>query len=495
METDPRPQAEKDSELLTAYLDGELSESETIAVEKRLATDSEFRSQMQELQNAWDMLDALPLVRPDSAFVRTTVEMAIAGKQKSGISGWITMGLLGLVIAGLPLSSFAVSYLQTRETIEQPVRELIEELPLIENFDRYSKVVSDNNPRKGIRFLQSIYKQGLFSEVEGLLPVESVEPVSDLTATTEDPSPNTIQTRNDRLTRMTEEQREDLFAKQQKFEVLPPENQEAIRKFHNLLVTDPQQTRLLQALVSYYDWLKTLNTTQLNEVLDSPPEKRLTKIRKITRLQAREAFGRLGSTSLPFVDAEAFYRWYSIANGFHNEDIRKQAASVFTRIRREKGIPTDKEDIERVNSGPMEQLVDFLLRHDRENFGELITTNEFGLEHLENQLTNSSQSILNELDTLEERQELVLRWIEVANKTRFPIQTSNLKKFYQTLSREKKDEIAIEHPNDWFETLKRLYWEKNGILLQATPDEDFQRFIRESGLDSEFPIEIDEWFR
>ena len=140
METDPRPQAEKDSELLTAYLDGELSESETIAVEKRLATDSEFRSQMQELQNAWDMLDALPLVRPDSAFVRTTVEMAIAGKQKSGISGWITMGLLGLVIAGLPLSSFAVSYLQTRETIEQPVRELIEELPLIENFDRYSKV-------------------------------------------------------------------------------------------------------------------------------------------------------------------------------------------------------------------------------------------------------------------------------------------------------------------------------------------------------------------
>jgi len=86
METDPRPQAEKDSELLTAYLDGELSESETIAVEKRLATDSEFRSQMQELQNAWDMLDALPLVRPDSAFVRTTVEMAIAGKQKSGLS-------------------------------------------------------------------------------------------------------------------------------------------------------------------------------------------------------------------------------------------------------------------------------------------------------------------------------------------------------------------------------------------------------------------------
>ena len=106
---------EIDSELLTAYLDGELSDAECIAVEKRLAEDSAFHRHMCDLQNAWNMLDSLPLVQPNSQFVQTTVEMAIAGhKPKSSVVGNIIKGLMLLLI---PAAVFGVSYFLKREPI------------------------------------------------------------------------------------------------------------------------------------------------------------------------------------------------------------------------------------------------------------------------------------------------------------------------------------------------------------------------------------------
>ena len=134
---------EIDSELLTAYLDGELSDSECITVEKRLAEEPEFHSLMRELQGAWDMLDSLPLVQPNSHFVQTTVEMAIAGhsQNRKSVIGKIIPGLLLFLI---PAAALGAGYYLKRESIEKPERELVRDLPLIENHDRYSKVVFED---------------------------------------------------------------------------------------------------------------------------------------------------------------------------------------------------------------------------------------------------------------------------------------------------------------------------------------------------------------
>ena len=90
-----KTQDEMDSELLTAYLDGELADADSAAVEKRLAEDPSFHAHMRDLQSAWDMLDSLPLVQPNSHFVQTTVEMAIAGHtNKKPTNGIILKSLL-----------------------------------------------------------------------------------------------------------------------------------------------------------------------------------------------------------------------------------------------------------------------------------------------------------------------------------------------------------------------------------------------------------------
>ena len=51
-----------DQETLVAYLDGELSETEIVEVEKRLTINNDLRQQLNGLERTWDMLDELCLL-------------------------------------------------------------------------------------------------------------------------------------------------------------------------------------------------------------------------------------------------------------------------------------------------------------------------------------------------------------------------------------------------------------------------------------------------
>lgn len=63
------------TEQLVAYLDGELDERTRAAVARRLDEDPAFKSRLEELQQAWEMLGDLPRTTPRDNFARTTVEL------------------------------------------------------------------------------------------------------------------------------------------------------------------------------------------------------------------------------------------------------------------------------------------------------------------------------------------------------------------------------------------------------------------------------------
>src|SRR3712207_5478321 len=71
---DPRPDPPAAEELV-AYLDGELSPDECRAIEERLAQDADYRSQLRDLDRAWEALDVLPKPTPGDDFARTTMEL------------------------------------------------------------------------------------------------------------------------------------------------------------------------------------------------------------------------------------------------------------------------------------------------------------------------------------------------------------------------------------------------------------------------------------
>src|SRR5262245_38388515 len=72
--SDPQPDPTTDE--IVAYLDGELPPPDCRRVESRLATDENYRQELNELDRAWEALDSLPSPTVDDAFARTTIELA-----------------------------------------------------------------------------------------------------------------------------------------------------------------------------------------------------------------------------------------------------------------------------------------------------------------------------------------------------------------------------------------------------------------------------------
>jgi hypothetical protein len=78
---------------LVAYLDGELDDAATQAVEAKLATNSEARAELDELKQTWGLLDLLPKASPSPNFTHRTMERLTL--EKGGRSGSKTLPMQG----------------------------------------------------------------------------------------------------------------------------------------------------------------------------------------------------------------------------------------------------------------------------------------------------------------------------------------------------------------------------------------------------------------
>lgn len=146
-------------EELVAYLDEELSPSERVRVERRLAEDETYRERLRSLQATWDALDLLPKTTAGDAFAATTVEMVAAREEvvltqavqqvKTQQSRrWLWATLTGLAAA--TIGFVAVYRLETKED-----RELVRDLPVIEKVDQLRNTPS-------VDFLMQLQQEGLF---------------------------------------------------------------------------------------------------------------------------------------------------------------------------------------------------------------------------------------------------------------------------------------------------------------------------------------------
>jgi hypothetical protein len=152
-------------EQLTAYLDGELDEQVSREVEQRLGDDDGYREQLKQLDEAWELLDHLPRAEADDVFTRTTVEMvAVAaeddarlaehGRRRRSRLAWF--GTIAVVVLAAAVGYVAASY-----RFDRPNRELLRDLPIIENIDVYQDADS-------VEWLEMLDKSRLFSDDEEL---------------------------------------------------------------------------------------------------------------------------------------------------------------------------------------------------------------------------------------------------------------------------------------------------------------------------------------
>lgn len=132
-------------ENFVAYLDGELPEGESVKVEQALASNEIARHEIESLARTWELLDVLPRTTATEDFTRKTMatlttaevpkdfansEVAKKAKQFVQTAIWF-LGLAALATAG---------FFITHSLIPEPTDELVQELPVIQNLDRYQEV-------------------------------------------------------------------------------------------------------------------------------------------------------------------------------------------------------------------------------------------------------------------------------------------------------------------------------------------------------------------
>lgn len=278
---------------LVAYLDGELDEESGRRIERRLSEDADYRLRLQHLQRAWDMLDYLPRAHVAESFTQSTVEMVVLSAtedvQQLHKRTSQRRGLLWLVGGGSFLAATLLGYALVASLANRPNRQLVQQLPLIENYDLYRHADS-------LTFLDQLRDSRLFDDQID----DSLGPIVD----------EPLQVRATRLDTMDAAAKDELQRNKARFDELSKEQQEQLRKLHEELTVSPESQRYHQILVRYERLLRSLPSNQRAQLLTLPPDDRINQISQILREQERERFRELASR-LPPQDRDTIYDWFS----------------------------------------------------------------------------------------------------------------------------------------------------------------------------------------
>ena len=275
-------------EELVAYLDGELDAEGARRIEALLASDQEVRRRLHSFERTWDLLDELDAAPAGEPFTQTTLEMvAIAARQEAEQDRadaprrrrrWLlTVSVSFLAAAAAGFLAFAM---------HDPDRELLRNLPLLENLDEYRQVGS-------IEFLHKLRDEKLFSK-DGVEPPKS-----------ETPDDEDVPSRRRRIMDMSLDEKEQLLRSEDRFRSLTPEERQSVRRLHEDLQSDSDRERLRAIMHDYYEWLKPLSPLRWAELAEMKPDQRVASVKKLWQEEQR----REGSRRPGRKDMEEVLKW------------------------------------------------------------------------------------------------------------------------------------------------------------------------------------------
>jgi hypothetical protein len=299
-------------EELVAYLDGELDAESARRIEALLASDPVVRQRLQSLERTWDLLDELDAAPLGEPFTQTTLEMvAIAARQdaeqdraeapqrRRRLLWAVGASLLAAAVAGF----CAVA-------LYNPDRQLLQDLPLLENLDEYRQIDS-------IEFLHRLRDEGLFSKNSVDLPKGSAEEHEDAAS------------RRQRVEGMSLDAKEQLLRAEDRFAGLAPAEQQRLRRLHEDLQSDPDALKLQAVMHAYYEWLKGLPPLTWADLSEGEPNERIILVKK----RLKEEQQREGARRPDAKDMAALRAWMDDCATRHEADFLKSLTNEQERKR------------------------------------------------------------------------------------------------------------------------------------------------------------------
>ncbi len=150
---------------LVVYLDGYLDDAQRRRVEQRLIDDEEARTDLAQLQSAWDALDCLPRPECSEDFIESTMKLVVQRElvSQSPRSNWLRRTPLVLAMTALLSCSLGLGYLVAQRWTTAEERQFLESYRLIDNWEKY-QTIGD------FEFLLRLDKEGLFSREVSHVP-------------------------------------------------------------------------------------------------------------------------------------------------------------------------------------------------------------------------------------------------------------------------------------------------------------------------------------
>lgn len=248
-----------EDELLVAYLDGELEDAAKVSLEKQLSSDQGLRSRLDQLRSAWDLLDELPVTKPDPNFAQSTIEMvAMSAAQIDGSSRFKGRGARLWLAAWLtlPLLMIVGGYLSVRAWYRYQERLAIQEVHLLADWDALKAV-------------------GSYEWLEKLTTVKDLHRVSKRTSTSElgvGVVPKTIAERRSWIAELSPTDRDRLSANLEDFkefkQARPGAELNKIVELGNRIYANQDPESLLQVARSYAIFLSDMSVTDRATHLD-----------------------------------------------------------------------------------------------------------------------------------------------------------------------------------------------------------------------------------
>lgn len=258
-------------EELTAYLDGELDAAAARLIEERLKQDPAYRDELGRLERAWDLLENLDRAAVGNAFSKTTLDrVAVAAAADARSWPWRTPALL-LAIAALSASAL-VGLACGKWIWPDPNRELLGDLPVLENIDLYDQGDS-------LEFLRRLEAARLFDAQADAASAAAPPPAV---------AERDWHARRLEVEHMSPLERQHLRRKQDHFGRYSTEEQRRMLALHDDLERDPHGAELRRIMTRYHEWLDTLPLAVRAELVELPIQEQIARVEQLKAQQSQE---------------------------------------------------------------------------------------------------------------------------------------------------------------------------------------------------------------
>jgi hypothetical protein len=441
MTTEPEKTESSLEEQLVAYLDGEMDAESVRRIEERLATEPEVRDAINRLERTWDMLDELGSTPVGESFTRTTLEMVTVAAE-ADIQQAIAevplrrrrrRWLLGVVVLLTAAAGFFAAY----TALPNSNRQLLQDLPLLENLEEYRQV-------DDIDFLRLMKEKGLSPLLATAETPAKEHPLSENMSTAE--KTKWVET-------ISPSEKEDLLRKKEIFDKLSIAEQDRLRKLHREVQKDKDAAELNRIMHDYYEWWKNNLPPYFRNELSSlsSPQERVKRI----ELYKQEELKRNPAKFLTERDTTELQDWLT---GY----IKK-----FETNHRESLSPSERKKWDALNDMQRRrEIAGFLFWRRGQGAGIRTLPLPEDLAELRAKLSPEARQLLEDKPP-EEQWKTIQSWLPMIARQQFAarmgrrpsslVEENEIAQFFESISNEERMRLLDLSPEDMQHELQRMY--------------------------------------